>query len=433
LLAVHDLASYPWITSGLLLVGFAGLAIATRGVVAASPAQLLLVAAVLRIVLLPLPPSLTSDVWRYLWDGRVASHGENPYRFEPDARRLEPLRDRQWERVEHREVPTVYPPLAVALFSICARMPASLWVWKTLVAATDLLTCWLLVRLAAASGLPSSRVAWYAWNPLVLLETAGMGHVDALGVTATVAAVYGLRAGRAWWASPAAAAAGALAKLGPVAAWPLWARASGRPIRYLAVAAGLTAVAIVPVVVAVGGVPPGLVTYAVSWEFDGPLFEPLWRTLDAIAAPERVKALLDEVKLRTGEHERWNRLYPFVYPQLLAKLVLALVALGVWIGSWRIRDPIWGTGFLFGGLLLCSATVYPWYLLWVLPWAAILGWWPWLWLSAALPLSYLAATGTVPLWPGLWAAIWLPFLAALSAPAGWRRWRGRERQRGSGP
>lgn len=408
LLWIHDLASCPGLAAGLLSVGFLGLWLGARSGVSVSPPRVLLVAALLRVVLLPLPPTLTTDVWRYLWDGRVATHGENPYRLEPDSPSLAPLRDGVWERLDHRDVPTVYPPLAVTLFSICARLPASLWAWKTLVAATDLLTCWWLLRLARELGLPPRRVAWYAWNPLVVLETAGMGHVDALAVAATVGAVLLLRRG-SWWGSAGAAAAGALAKLGPLAAWPLWARSSRRPLRYLAVAGGITAVALAPVVVSTGGVPPGLVTYAVSWEFDGPVFEPLWRGLDAAGAADRVKGALDEVKLRTGEHERWNRVYPLVYPQLLAKVVLAALALGVWVAAWRIREPERATGFLFGGLLLCSATVYPWYLLWVLPWAALLGWSPWLWLSLFIPWSYLAGVAGVPLWPALWASIWAPF------------------------
>src|SRR4029077_8073203 len=118
------------------------------------------------------------------------------------------------------------------------------------------------------------------WNPLVTLEVAGMGHVDALGVAAVVAGVLFLlsppektregqqgpqgRQGQqeksgfpgrlaAW------AAAGALAKLVPLAAFPMWARQTGRPWRFLGLAGGLVALALAPVVIASRGVPPGLV------------------------------------------------------------------------------------------------------------------------------------------------------------------------------
>lgn len=412
--AIHDLASRPWLSFVCWMTAFVGLGLGSRGRHAARGRSILLMAALLRTVLIPLPPGLSNDVWRYLWDGRVAIAGENPYRFEPEARRLAPVRDDVWSRLDHRDVPTVYPPLALAAFSISAGLPGSLWLWKGLVGLADLLTCWLLIRLCRQRGLPLSRVCWYAWNPLVVLETAGMGHVDALGVAAAVGAVAWLGgSGSRGWISPLAAAAGALVKLAPLAAWPLWARASGRPARYLLLAGGVTALALVPVVVSVGGVPPGLVTYAVSWEFNGPLYEPLWRSLDALAVDRGLHGTLDRIKAWTGEHERWNRFYPWVYPRFLAKLLLAGLAAGVWLRSWWIRDPVRGSGFLFGGLLLSLATVYPWYLLWVLPWAALLRWRSWLVASALAPLSYLASVDGAPLWPWVWLAIWGPFFLLL--------------------
>ncbi|MDX1632500.1 MAG: hypothetical protein R3234_11595, partial [Thermoanaerobaculia bacterium] len=210
--------------------------------------------------------------------------------------------------------------------------------------------------------------------------------------------------------STLAAAGGALIKLGPAAAWPLWARRSGRPASYLVVAGGLTALALLPVWRSVPGIPPGLEAYAVSWEFNGPLFEPLWRGLDAAGADARVKGGLDRLKNVTGEHEAWNRWYPFVYPRLLAKVLLAALALGVWVRSWFRGAVAPATGELFGGLLLCSATLYPWYLLWVLPWAALYRRRAWLWASLALPFSYLVGLEGMALWPWLYLGIWAPFL-----------------------
>ena len=417
--AIHDLTSRPGLAVAAWGTAFLGLWLGARGRRAAKGPWILLVALVLRLAMVSLSPDLSTDIWRYLWDGRVLAAGENPYLLEPDDPALASLRNPDWSRVEHRDVPTVYPPLALAAFSICAALPGSVWWWKLLVALVDLVTCSLLIRICRQRGLPLARSCWYAWNPLVVLETAGMGHVDALGVAGAVAAVAWLGAGVRGRLSPLAAAAGTLAKLGPIAAWPLWARTSGRPVRYLLVAGGVVAVAVAPVVVSTGGIPPGLTTYAVSWEFNGPLFEPLWRTLDGLGADHRLKGLLDAAKERTGHHERWNRFYPWVYPQLLAKAILVLAALGIWIRSWWFRDVIRGTGLLFGGLLLCSATVYPWYLLWVLPWAALRGWSSWRVLSFLAPLGYLAAPAGIALWPWLWLATWGVFFAVAIA----ERWR----------
>ncbi len=379
-----------------------------------SPAAAILLGALLmRLPLLALPPALSADMSRYLWDGKVAATGRNPYALAPEAAELSSLRDEAWQRLPHRNVPTVYPPLAMAAFSIASRLPFPVLAWKLLATGADLLACWLLLRLARALGLPEGRVAWYAWNPLVALEVAGMGHVDALGVAAMVGAVLWLlprhlpRSHRVG-AAATLAAAGVLAKLVPLAAFPLWARHSGRPWRFLAMAGSLVTLAFLPVLGATG-IPPGLITYGVSWEFNGPLYEPLWRLIDTVGLAPALARGLDGLKVWTGVWEAWNPVYPYLYPRFLAKLVLAAGAGLAVLFSLRERDPVAGTGRLFGRLLLLSATVYPWYLLWVLPWAALRKDAAWLALSGLILLSYVPQFLGVPLMPWVYLAIWGPF------------------------
>jgi hypothetical protein len=379
-------------------------------------AAILAGALLLRLPLLPLPPTLSDDALRYLWDGKVAAAGFNPYALAPAAEELTPLRDAAWRRLPHARIPTVYPPLSVAAFSIASRLPFPLLAWKLMAAAADLLGCWLLLALARSLGLPEGRTAWYAWNPLVALEAAGMGHVDVLGVVAVVGVVLWLvsRLSRSFGPGTAAvlAAAGALAKLVPLAAFPMWARQSGRPWKFLGIAGGLVALALLPVLAATGGVPPGLATYSISWEFNGPLFEPLWRLLDAAGAAPALARGLDRLKQWTEIWEAWNPIYPYLYPQFLAKLALAAAAAVVILLSLRERDPVAGTGRLFGRLLLLSATVYPWYVLWLLPWAALRRQTAWLALSALVLLSYLVLLG-VPVWPWVYGMVWGPFAVLL--------------------
>ncbi len=351
---------------------------------------------------------------RYLWDGKVAAAGFNPYALAPEAEELIPLRDGIWQRLPHRQVPTVYPPLAVAAFSIASRLPLPMLAWKLMATGADLLACWLLLGLARGLGVPEGRTVWYAWNPLVALEVAGMGHVDALGVAALVGAVLWLLPRyRRLGAAATLAAAGVLAKLVPLAAFPLWARHSGRPWRFLGMAGGLVALALLPVLAATGGVPPGLVTYGVSWEFNGPLYESLWRLLDALGTAPALAHGLDRLKEWTEVWEAWNPIYSYLYPQFLARLLLAAGAGFAVVLSLRERDPVTGTGRLLGRLLLLSATVYPWYLLWVLPWAALRRDVAWLALSGLILLSYLPQFLGVALMPWVYLAIWGPFAILL--------------------
>lgn len=413
LLAVYDLARHPALTLTLLGAAFLGLALASRHLAAIPGRAILWGALLLRLPLLALPPSLSDDAWRYLWDGKVAAAGFNPYALAPAAEELTPLRDEVWRRLPHKEVPTVYPPLAVAGFSIATRFPFPLLAWKGIVTAADLAACLFLLSLADRRGVPEGRAIWYAWNPLVALEISGMGHVDGLGVMAVVGALLFLFDRRRAGTAATWAAAGVLAKLVPLAAFPLWARRSRRPAWFLAASLGLVAAAGLPVLAATGGVPPGLLTYGVSWEFNGPLFEPLWRGLDRIGAAPALAMFLDRLKGWTGEHELWNPIYPYLYPQLLAKVLLAIGMLAAVALSLREEDPVAGTERLFGRLLLCSATVYPWYLLWVLPLAALSRCVPWLALSGLILLSYIPQLLGVPLFPWVYLAVWGPFAALL--------------------
>ena len=428
LLLVFDLARHLVLV--LLLVGAAFLSLpwAARRLDATSePAgrAILLGALLLRLPLLPLPPTLSDDVLRYLWDGKVAAAGQNPYRLPPASAELTPLRDDLWRRLPHRQIPTVYPPFALAAFSIAARLPFPILSWKVLATGADLAACALLLRLARQLGLPAGRTVWYAWNPMVALEVAGHGHVDVLGVAAALAVVSILlarrvpcpppaRPGEGWTALAGAfAALGALAKLAPAAALPMWSRQSGRAPLFLASALALIAAAVLPVLAATGGVPPGLVTYGLAWDWNGPLFEPLWRLLAAVGAAPQLASWVDAYKAWSQEWFRFNWIYPYLYPQLLAKAALALLSLAAVARSLREKEPVAGSGRLFGTLLLASATVYPWYLLWVLPWAALARHPAWLALSGLALLSYLGPVFGIPLWPWIWLAIWGPFYLLL--------------------
>jgi hypothetical protein len=398
---------------------------------AGSPGQAILLGALLlRLPLLPLPLTLSEDVLRYLWDGKVAAAGYNPYALPPQAVELTALRDEIWRQLPHRDVPTVYPPLAVAAFSISSRLPFPILAWKILASGGDLLAVGLLLAIARRAGIPEARVVWYAWNPLAALEVAGMGHVDALGVAAALGAVLLLlrRRGKNSPDGPAegrpprsaaavvvagaaaCAAAGALVKLAPAAAIPMWSRQSGRAPLLLAAAALLLATAFLPVLLATGGPPPGLLTWSLRWEFNGPLFEPLWRLLDSVHLAPALAARLDAYKLAHHEYYRLNWIYPYLYPQLLAKMVLALGSAAAIAASLFERDPIAGSGRLFARLLLLSATIYPWYVLWVLPWAALARHRAWLALSALLLLAYIPRGTSIPLLPWVFLAIWGPFV-----------------------
>lgn len=409
LLATWDLAARLGPTLVWVAVALASLAWATRWRAVPPLSVLLGVAVVMRLLLVPLPATLSNDVFRYLWDGRVAAAGENPYALAPDAPELASSRDELWERLDHRDVETVYPPLALTLFTLAARFPWPLLTWKLIVVVADLAGCFFLFRLAEARGNPPSRVIWYAWNPLVAIESAGMGHLDAIGVCWVIVAVWALTTRRAAAGAALAAAAGVLTKLVPLVVLPAWMARSARPWAFAAVCALALGFAFAPVVTGSGGVPSGYVRFGVSWEFNGPIYEPLWRGLERIDTRSMVAGALDRQKERSGEHDRWNRFYPWNYARMHARLLLAALLAVLLAVAWRRTDPCTGTGLAFEAVLLCSATVYPWYLLWLLPFAALERRRSWLVLCGCTFLAYVPQFTATPLMPWIFAALWGPY------------------------
>jgi hypothetical protein len=127
--------------------------------------------------------------------------------------------------------------------------------------------------------------------------------------------------------------------------------------------------------------------------------------------PSATSGLLDWLKIRSGRHEPWNHFYPLNYPQLWAKVLLGVVLLLALGRSIFRRLPLLGMLWIFGSVVVCSATVYPWYLLWVIPWAALAGNRAWLVASATVMLSYIPQFTGVSLFPWIYLAVWVPPLA----------------------
>lgn len=423
LFLIHDLRSNLPAFLALVAVAFVGLLVAERllrEIDTSIGLAMGLVAVCLRLLMVFVPPTLSDDVYRYVWDGRVVQSGFNPYQLPPDAPQLTHLRDELWDGLAHRHVPTVYPPLAQAMFTVVAWLPAPVYSLKALLALADVGTCILLFLLVRTWRLPQERVLWYAWNPLVTLEIAGMGHIDGLAISLVVLATL-LLAGGGRRVGGAALTAGAavLTKLVPLLALPTWARQSSRHWQFALLAGAVSLGGLLPLITTTGGMPPGLVRYAVSWEFNGPLFEPLWRVLDSVDFPATIHIGLDRLKEMTGRHDFWNRFYPLNYPQLWAKVFLALGLTVALLWAWRERDTSRSMQKIFGVVLMFSATVYSWYAIWVLPWAAMRRSPAWLMLTGLLFLSYLPQFTCVTLYPWIYGAIWVPFLVVL---LGTRRW-----------
>ncbi len=138
------------------------------------------VAVAMRLFTLAAPPVLSSDIYRYVWDGRVQLAGINPYRFVPVADELAFLRDQavypHINRAEYAR--TLYPPAAQAIFAIAAVIAPGVYGMKAMITAFDALTIVMSVLLLRVAGRDPAELLIYAWLPLPAWEFAGNAHID---------------------------------------------------------------------------------------------------------------------------------------------------------------------------------------------------------------------------------------------------------------
>lgn len=154
----------------------------------ARPQQALLlivgVAIGLRIVLLFTDPLLSTDIYRYVWDGRVQAAGINPYRFVPADTALAPLRDAAiFPNINRADYAvTIYPPMAQVFFFLVTRLGETVTMMKLALLGCEAVTVALIIVLLRQLGRPATRVVAYLWHPLPMWEIANSGHIDALMV-----------------------------------------------------------------------------------------------------------------------------------------------------------------------------------------------------------------------------------------------------------
>src|ERR1700733_10069032 len=144
-----------------------------------------------RLVCLFSPPFLSTDIFRYVWDGKVQAAGINPFRHIPDDPHLAFLRDLDiYPHINRRDYAhTIYPPGAQMLFLLITRIGASVRWMKAGMVGLEALTIWPLVKLLQVLGLRREQVLIYAWHPMVFWEVASSGHVDGAALPLIVLAL----------------------------------------------------------------------------------------------------------------------------------------------------------------------------------------------------------------------------------------------------
>ena len=153
----------------------------------------------LRVYVLLFDPFLSSDIYRYVWDGRVQAAGINPYRYVPADQALTFLRDATvFPHINRAEFAvTIYPPVAQFFFFLVTRIGENVTVMRLALLGCEFVAVILIMLLLGRMNRPVTRVIAYFWHPLALWEVASSGHLDALMVALTLLGLWVALAGHA--------------------------------------------------------------------------------------------------------------------------------------------------------------------------------------------------------------------------------------------
>jgi hypothetical protein len=275
---------------------------------------------------------------RYVWDGRVQRFGLNPYLVVPANPALAYTHDAETVQMPSRRWRTSYPPGAQLFFRAVTAIHESTLAMKLALVLCDLLTIAVIRRWLRVTGRNEWLTIAYAWNPLVILEVAHSGHIDALGAMWVAIAALALTTKRTLLAS-VAIVIGIASKLLPIVLVPLfWRRVRWRD------AAAATAVGFLiawpyltwpkTMLGALTGVVHGV-------RFNGPLF----RLIADATWPPFAAVVAVGIGLLAAAWCRWK---------------LAESEPAAW--AWPMAIAV-----------SCSPVVYPWYLLYLTPFLLTFG------------------------------------------------------------
>jgi alpha-1,6-mannosyltransferase len=312
-LAVREFFSTPTFPRRLVIVG-------------------LVLAAVWHIAFLRLPPGADDDIHRYVWDGRLQRLGYNPYVVIPSDAAAKGLHTPETRTLNNPDLPSPYPPGAQLFFRAVTAIHESVAALKVAFVVCEFAIVFVFLDLLRTSKRAAHLVLVFLWNPLLAVEVAGSGHIDIVGTLLLVISIAALA--RRWRSIAALTLALCVAvKFLPIVLLPLyWKRVR---VRDAALGAALFALLYVPFLNH-GRVPIGsLGTYIQSFRFNGPVF---------------------------------SMLAQFAPPQLVAGLaVLAGLITAGWLRSAARECSPDLFAWPMAATLLCAPVVFPWYLLWLLP------------------------------------------------------------------
>lgn len=354
------------------------------------------VAVAARLVGVLAPAFLSTDVDRYVWDGRVQGVGINPYRYVPSDRHLEQLRDDEVYPIINRKdyAKTIYPPGAQVLFLAVTRIGDTEVCMKLAMVGFEGVACWAMMEILTGLGRRREEILLYAWHPLCMWEIGSSGHLDAVAIgllmLAALARLRGKAMPTALWVTAAT-----MVKLFPLVLWPALVRHTERRhrLRIMAFCAAII-----------------LTGYAAYSSVGAGVFGFLTGYVNEEGMSSGDRYFLLSLVNRVFHVHVWPAAYN-------GFCVAVLFALAAWAFR-SARQPLQAIRFALA--IACVLTVlfsphYAWYFLWLVPFATLAGYLPVIVLTLAA--GYFYSTVLTDLAPmNFWVNSWLYsiFVAAVA-------------------
>ena len=196
--------------SSALLLSFVSAFVAYLAILQAKDSfnQLLILGILARLALFFGLPSLSDDVFRFIWDGILLKNDIHPFEHLPSHyldQPLEGLTQGLYDRLNSPEYFTIYPPLNQGLFWLSVQFGES-WLLNSniirfVLLGADVASFYLLRSLLSMYQRNEHLALWYFLNPLVILEFTGNLHFEGIVVCFVLLGIYGLQKDRIWTAS----------------------------------------------------------------------------------------------------------------------------------------------------------------------------------------------------------------------------------------
>jgi alpha-1,6-mannosyltransferase len=328
---------------------------------------ILLIALAVRLIAVIAPPFLSTDIYRYVWDGLVQGAGINPFRYIPADSHLAFLRDANiYPNINRRDYAhTIYPPGSQMIFWLVTRISPTVTAMKFAMVCCEAATCYVLSRCLKLLHMRPERVVLYAWSPVCLWEIASSGHADAAALTFISLALFA-RLNNHEKVAGGWLGAATLVKLYPIALLPAFLR--GRRLSAAWVMLGVI---------------------AAGYSFYLRKGVSVFGFLPTFAQEEGMQNGTRYFPLAFIERSLHVIIPTSAYLAVCAAVFGALA----WWASRREMTP---REFVASGLVLATALTlffsphYPWYFLWLLPFLTLRPWPPAFFL--ALAPAYLLTT-----------------------------------------